>query len=133
MQSSASLKRLMSDYSLRTLDPNKARLFYVPTWLIALYSNTVYDKGVHHFEALVSALSNKSDIFAAAWKTNRSRHLFFLAGDKGVQLVAARTHLFVALGSNHAVEGDDAAASVAERRIGLRTSKGGAVCGRKGI
>ena len=79
-------ERLMSDYSLRTLDPNKARLFYVPTWLIALYSNTVYDKGVHHFEALVSALSNQSDIFAAAWKTNRSRHLFFLAGDKGACL-----------------------------------------------
>ena len=78
--------RLMSDYSLRTLDPNRALLFYVPTWLLPTYPNMVYDKGVHHHRNLVAALEEKDAVFQAAWRTNRSRHLFFTPGDKGACL-----------------------------------------------
>ena len=46
-------ERLMADDRLRTLDPNRAMLFYVPTFLLPLYTNTVYDKGVAHYHNLV--------------------------------------------------------------------------------
>ena len=79
-------ERLMSDWQLRTLDPKAALLFYTPTWLLALYPNIVYEKGVHHQRNLVAALEARDAIFQAAWRTNRSRHLFFTPGDKGACL-----------------------------------------------
>lgn len=79
-------ERLMADRTLRTLDPKGARLFYVPTFLLPMYPNTVYDKGVGHYHNLVNALTTRDSTFADAWRTNRSRHVFFLSGDKGACL-----------------------------------------------
>ena len=79
-------ERLMTDWTVRTLDPRRASLFYVPTWLLPLYSNTVYDKGVAHQRNLISAVAGESELFAASWRANRSQHVFFLSGDKGACL-----------------------------------------------
>lgn len=80
------LDRLMKDWSVRTLDPHRARLWYVPTWLLSAYTNIVYEKGVQHYHQLVKELEASDPIFAAMWRQNRSRHVFFLAGDKGACL-----------------------------------------------
>ena len=77
-------ERLMADPLARTRDPRRALLWYVPTWLVASYSNIVYDKGVHHQRALAAALD--ASPLAAAWRDNRSRHVFFAGGDKGACL-----------------------------------------------
>lgn len=79
-------ERLMSDFSLRTRDPRRARLFYVPTFLIPIFTNIVYDKGVSHQRNLVAALEARDPLFASAWHHNRSRVVFFMAGDKGACL-----------------------------------------------
>ena len=75
-------ERLMSDFSLRTLDPAKALLFYTPTWVVAEKSNTVYGKGVQHYQSLIDSLA-ADPIFSLAWRANRSRHLFWAGGDFG--------------------------------------------------
>lgn len=80
------LERLMVDWSLRTLDPRRALLYYVPTWLLSSFTNIVYEKGVSLYERLVGELQLHDAIFAASWRENRSRHVFFLAGDKGACL-----------------------------------------------
>ena len=79
-------ERLMADRTLRTLDPHRARLFYVPTFLLPTHPNTVYATGVSHYHKLVQALSARDATFAKAWRENRSRHIFFLSGDKGACL-----------------------------------------------
>ena len=78
-------ERLMADFSVRTLKREQARLFYVPTWLTSHYSNTVFEKGVSHYHHLVAALSASRDeaFFNRTWHAHRSRHVFFLSGDKG--------------------------------------------------
>ena len=79
-------ERLMSDFSLRTVDPHRALLYYIPTWLLAPYSNIVFEKGVAHYRQLVSTLNRTYHSFQEAWRANRSRFIFFLAGDKGACL-----------------------------------------------
>lgn len=79
-------ERVMSDFSIRTLDRDRALLYYTPTWLTAQFSNIVYERGVNHYHQLVAALRTHEPSFNASWQANRSRHVFFLSGDKGACL-----------------------------------------------
>lgn len=76
------VERLMSDWSLRTLDARRARLFYVPTWAYAVSGNTAVVKTAWHYDALLRSMRNDS-VLGATWAANRSAHVFWFAGDKG--------------------------------------------------
>lgn len=58
----------------------QALLYYVPTWIVSVFSNIVYDRGVSLHATLIQALSASDPHFNATWRANRTRHVFFLAG-----------------------------------------------------
>ena len=76
-------QRMLADQRLRTTDPSRARLFYVPTWLYHQLGNQVLHKSAAHFRALVGAMRATDPRFNATWARNVSAHVFPMLSDKG--------------------------------------------------
>ena len=85
------MRRLMSDYSMRTLRRDQALLYYLPSWIIHHYDsgNIVYEKAVDHFNSLVAGMrrADANGGFEAMWSSNRSKFVVYMAGDKGACLL----------------------------------------------
>lgn len=76
-------QRMLADTRLRTTDPARARLFYVPTWLYYQLGNQVLHKSATHFNDVVSAMRATDPRFNATWARNVSAHVFPMLSDKG--------------------------------------------------
>ncbi|KAL1521405.1 hypothetical protein AB1Y20_021070 [Prymnesium parvum] len=86
------LRRLLSDWRVRTLNPSQAALFYVPTWAVHLWGNVAFPAhDVWTLGRLGVWLDSQETFHQLLAKFNSSlarRFLFFYGGDKGACHVA---------------------------------------------
>ena len=76
-------QRALGDKKLRTLDPRRAKLFFVPIFLYHNLGNQVLKKSGYYHSSLVKILRDVDPLFNHTWSRNTSSHVFFFVNDKG--------------------------------------------------
>ena len=75
------LRRMLGDKRIRTLRPERALLFWVPTFATERLGNQAFQQNALLLESLIQWLTSAG--FGEHFAANRSRYVFSFTGDKG--------------------------------------------------